>query len=153
MALALAGCGVDAQPPDGSFNARSGTLHEELRIDGYAEDLVPIGAVAVSDDGTIALAQTQDAMVRLFTPAGEFLGGFGGRGEGPGEFMNLTRLGWLAETLWVYDPAQLRFTFISPTLELGRTVTNIAPTARPAPEDVGRVPEFPFVYPQAIDKA
>jgi hypothetical protein len=117
-ALLLAACGDRA--PDGgaasegvrTFEIRWATIVEEVRIDGYAEDLVPIQFVVVADDGGIAITQAQDAAVRFFTAEGEPAGRFGVQGEGPGEFLMTGRLGWLADTLWVFDPRVRRMTLI-----------------------------------------
>ena len=100
-------------------------LTEELRIDGYAEDLVPISSIAVSADGTIAMIQQQDALIRFFSRSGEPLGTFGGRGEGPGEFMMPVRLGWHGDTLWVLDRALQRASFVAPSLELARIQSHL----------------------------
>ena len=94
----------------------------DLRIDGMAADLVPIGGVAVAKDGTIALVQAQDHKIRFFDANGEDVGSFGRRGEGPGEFESMSPLGWLADTLVVYDGELRRFTLVSGEFELVRTV-------------------------------
>ena len=43
----------------------------DLRIDGMQADLVPIGGVAVMADGTIAILQPQDYIIRFFSAGGE----------------------------------------------------------------------------------
>jgi hypothetical protein len=88
-------------------------LREDLRIDGYKADLVQITGVAVANDGTIALNQTQDHGVRFFGPDGSDLGLFGREGTGPGEVALLVSAGWLADTLWAFDMQQRRYTLIA----------------------------------------
>jgi hypothetical protein len=92
------------------------------------------------------MAQAQDGQIRLYSSAGELQGSFGRRGEGPGEFMNLSQMGWIADTLWVYDSNLRRITKLSSDLELLTTIANVPGTARPAPGDENRIPEFPFAY-------
>jgi hypothetical protein len=135
----LAGCGE--APTTRAGETLQATLTEELRIDPYARDLVPIPRLAVAEDGTMALLQPQDGLVRFFTEDGEFLGEVGGEGQGPGEFTSMFRVGWIADTLWVYDTRQRRLALISPEREFIRNVANPR-EARPATEDIGRIPAF-----------
>jgi hypothetical protein len=153
LVVLLGGC-ADAQPEAGSATggapqpSGSATISEELRIDGMAADLVPIHALAVAGDGTIAAIQSQDHVVRFFRSNGEAAGTFGGKGEGPGEFTSMARLGWLADTLWVLDVRQDRLTFISPEMKLSRTMV-VPRAARPAPADSAHIPSFPIIIPMA----
>ena len=129
---------------------RTAALLPELRIDGWTEELVPIAALAVSSDGVIAFTQAQDGQVRFYAASGKPLGRLGRRGEGPGEFLNPYRLGWVADTLWVYDGRQRRISFVTPERTVARTLGNIPGAALPRPEDAGRVPEFPFAFVSGI---
>lgn len=127
LALLLLGC-VEPRQADAGYPMVGGpaaVLSEELRIDGWAEQLVPIRRIAVSDQGIIAMSQAQDGQIRFFTAEGEPLGTFGGRGQGPGEFQQPVRLGWQGDTLWVVDPELGRVSFISPSLELARIESHI----------------------------
>lgn len=129
--LFLPGCiesGQGARYP--SLDEPVAVLREDLRLDGHAEDLVPIYSAAVSDEGTIAIIQRQDGVIRFFSPLGEPLGSFGGRGEGPGEFVRASYLGWLGDTLWVLDNPLGRISFILPSLELARMQSNLPYAAR-----------------------
>ncbi len=99
------------------------TAVRDLVIDATANDLSPVTWVALAGDGTIALGQVQDHLVRYFDAKGKALGTFGRDGEGPGEFRRIERAGWLADTLWVTDGAQARFTVIGPDRKLLRTVS------------------------------
>jgi hypothetical protein len=97
------------------------TLHEELRIDGIANDLVPIGSLAVARDGGIVITQPQDHGIRLFASTGVFLGFVGGPGEGPGEFADVSSLGWVADSLWAFDFQQKRLSLFGPDRQPVRT--------------------------------
>jgi hypothetical protein len=129
------------------------TLEEELRIDGYEHDLVPIDTavrVAVARDGRIIIAQQQDAELRFFSADGEPIGRLGRRGEGPAEFTNLWRLGWMGrDTLFAYDFSQRRFTLIDPDFQYVRYV-HVPNGARPSPELADRLPEFSTVFGGAL---
>ena len=125
------------------------SITQELRIDGMESDLVPIHAIAVAGDGTIAVIQSQDRLVRFFRSNGEPAGSFGAKGEGPGEFASLVRLGWLGDTLSVLDQRLHRITLISPSLTLVRT-TMVPRSAKPAPADSTRIPSFPIIVPMSL---
>ncbi len=65
-----AGCSTDGSGAGADEALRAFALEEELRIDGYEHDLVPIDTavrVAVARDGTIAIAQRQDNEIRFFS--------------------------------------------------------------------------------------
>jgi hypothetical protein len=100
----------------------SANLTRDLRIDGYQANLSLVTYVTVDHSGTIVIDQPQDAKILFFSPSGRRLGEFGRRGNGPGEFEQLGPLGWLGDTLWVFDLHLLRFTMISPGRKLVATV-------------------------------
>ena len=149
--LLMASCSNDT--PDTQADTIRFTLEEEMRIDPYANGLVPLNAtrpLAVAEDGTIAVAQMQDAVVRFFGPDGEFLTEIGGRGEGPGEFVQVWRLGWMGgDTLWAYDQGLRRFTLIDPDLSYVRYI-HVPNGARPGPALDGRFPSFSTVFGGAL---
>lgn len=72
-------------------------------IDGMEEDLVWVDELAVRADGVIAATQRQINAIRLYSRTGTPIAVLGGRGEGPGEFRLPRRIGWMGDTLWVYD--------------------------------------------------
>lgn len=135
---------------DLSFDHSVALLTEQVRIDGTSEDLVSIGAVAVASDGAIAFTQVQDGAVRLYSADGIVVGSFGRQGDGPGEFQRPAALGWIADTLWVYDTQGRRVTYVTRSLQLLRTHSNVASTLRVVPEDAGRIPEFLRSFPAAV---
>jgi len=98
-------------------------LVRELRIDAAANDLSPISSLAIAPNGTIVVNQQQDRHLRYFDASGKSLGTFGRQGQGPGEFMNVGRTMWVADTLAVYDGMNRRLTLISPDRKFIRTVS------------------------------
>jgi len=64
---------------------------EELRLgslDGPEESSFGyVDAIAVAPDGTLYVADVQVPAVRVFDPAGTYLGDLGRKGEGPGEYI------------------------------------------------------------------
>jgi hypothetical protein len=151
------GCGERSPGAADLVLTRTGTVRgvvqldasAEMRIDGYEADLVAISWLGVTPDATVAVFQSQDHLVRYFDHAGLFIGSFGGDGAGPGEFQNLPRGGWKADTLWVSDPQLRRITLISPVRTLVRTLPLLF-TARPLAADSTTLPDFPFVSPYAL---
>jgi hypothetical protein len=132
--------------PDGSAPF---DLVEDLRIDGSQADLVPIHTIAVDGRGMIAVAQRQDHAIRFFDAAGVALGSLGRDGEGPGEFRDVTRLGWLADTLWVLDMQLHRLTLVDSARRFVRTV--LSPGAsRANPVDSIAKPAFFLAIPFAM---
>ena len=130
LAVVCFACGGTSERSEWRLMASEGTMEgvpqlqaePEMRIDGYAADLVPISWLGVGPTGTIAILQTQDHVVRFFDSAGSPVGSVGGDGEGPGEFRTLQRGGWKADTLWVSDFALHRVTLISPEVAFLRTL-------------------------------
>lgn len=95
----------------------------DLRIDAIEHDLSPISGIVVSPNGTIALAQPQDGVIRFFDRNGKPIGRFGRKGFGPGEFGSLTRMGLLHDTVYAFDVAARRLTLIAPNQTLVRTIS------------------------------
>lgn len=67
---------------------------------------LPHEGIAVSEDGLVAFRQIsgQFRQVYVYDTDGRRRTIVGGLGEGPGEFSNPHRLGWLADSLWVFTP-------------------------------------------------
>ncbi len=99
------------------IDAGSVTLIQELRIDGYTEELGSIGwnapsvSLAVSEDEQIAFRQFEDRQVRVYRPGSDTAVVIGGSGNGPGEFIYVGQMGWIGDTLWVADGQLSRLTF------------------------------------------
>jgi hypothetical protein len=60
--------------------------------------------------GRIYVLEQRPPEVRVYEPGGAFVRTLGRRGEGPGEFLMAGGLGWLGDTLWIQDGANLRVT-------------------------------------------
>ena len=108
------------------------TLTPTLRLDATTEDFSPLLAprtggtsFIVGSGGEIVVSQTQDAVVRVYDSTGTLTKSLGRRGSGPGEFRNIFRLGWIRDTLWVYDAGQRRFTRFDGQWQLAHT--NVLP--------------------------
>lgn len=137
--LALAGCGEEAvasgwtvqedtlangtprvvnlPPPDG-IEPRW-VVEEELRIGTMdAEGPTTFGevkAVAVTDDGRIAVLDAGAQEIRIFGPDGAHLHTFGGEGQGPGELSNANGMVLGPDGLLrVNDPRNARLSFFHP---------------------------------------
>ena len=119
-------------------------LTRELRIDAVEHDLSPIAFLAVAPNGTIVVTQQQDRNLRYFDASGKSLGTFGRQGQGPGEFMNVGRTSWVADTLVVFDGMNRRLTLIAPERKLVRTVPlTITISLRPRPGGDTPPAQFP----------
>lgn len=69
-----------------------------------------VGAVQLTD-GRILVAEGSDREIRVFSRSGEFLGSWGRRGDGPGEFRGMSDLFLLpGDTVGVYDLGTRRYT-------------------------------------------
>jgi hypothetical protein len=79
------------------------TATRELLIDGQANNLVPVRFVRADPAGRIYFTQMQDANIRVFSPDGVLLRTVGRRGNGPGEFQGLGRIGLHGDTLWASE--------------------------------------------------
>lgn len=101
-------------------------LTRDVRIDANTHDLSNVGWLEVAPDGSIVVSQPQDGLIRFFSATGAPLGSFGRKGRGPGEFEQLARGGWLADSFWVSDFSTRRFTIVAPDRTFARTVPWIA---------------------------
>lgn len=122
---------------------------ETARMDGHEEGLVPVGETAVSADGRLAFAQSQVRQVRVLSGEGRPLFTVGAPGDGPGEFRAISRVGFLSDTLWVFDGRLSRITLFDSGGKLLST-SRISTEAFPAGDDRRRLPEFPVVLPLAL---
>jgi hypothetical protein len=130
-------------------------LVEEVRLDANTEDFPDVGSVLVNARGDMVVFVNKDQQLRFYDAAGNKLGTFGRVGSGPGEFRRANLLGWVADTLWLFDFDQRRVTYISPNRQLLRTellnqslnsmagyAPGSAPAARPAPPVEGAIAMF-----------
>ena len=90
---------------------------EEIRIgsrDDPDEGFSRIGALAVTDNGTLYVLESQAREVRVFGPDGRRLGTRGRSGQGPGEFSRPAAIGLVGDTLWVRDGGNGRISWFGP---------------------------------------
>lgn len=75
-------------------------------------------------DGRVVVADGGSREIRIYGPEGDFLGSSGRRGNAPGEFQLINDIGYgPGDSLWVYDFGTRRFTILTDSAELVRTVT------------------------------
>jgi hypothetical protein len=74
-------------------------------------------AIAVRSDDRVFVATDVGPRIVEFDKEGKFIRTIGGPGEGPGEFRNALEIGFLGDSLWVYDPRLARVSIFSPTGE------------------------------------
>lgn len=98
--------------------------------DDDGELLDVIGATRLPS-GNIAIADRGLYEVRVYSRQGRLIGKSGRRGEGPGDFVNVTRL-WrgAGDTLMVFDMAQKRVSLFSSTGQYIWSWPRIAATSR-----------------------
>ena len=101
-------------------------------------DWVSAGAMAVSRAGIVAVAEGADWQVVLFPVGGRAPTRIGRKGEGPGEFESIGRIGWHADSLWVRN--QRKLSLFSPS---GQFIRDI-PIPSPQLALPGREPERPL---------
>ena len=111
------GCGTSPAPDSGSDAGSDRTPEWTLRRD------VVIGSVdhpvyafsgvraVLADEDHVYVLLIQEALVRVFTRSGEFVREFGREGEGPGELLMPSGMGWHGSRLWVANWGSTRFTF------------------------------------------
>ena len=98
------------------------------------------GVLADADHVYVLLGQ--EGKVRVFTRAGEFVRDLGGRGEGPGELMMPSSMGWRGSRLWVADVGLRRFTLLDVATGEAETI--------PYDVDAPLAYHFSSVVPRAI---
>jgi hypothetical protein len=96
-------------------------IEEELRLDANAEDFSSSVRVLVGTRGEIVVPLSQDGQLRIYDSTGRRIAAVGRRGQAPGEFQSLGRVGLKADTFWVHDARARRFTYVAPTGEILRT--------------------------------
>lgn len=67
-----------------------------------------VSGVAVTDDGTLFLADRSESVIHVYSGSGEYQRSIGREGEGPGEFQNIVQPQLRNGMLFVYDLDQLR---------------------------------------------
>lgn len=72
-----------------------------------------MGWVRVAPDGRVFVVDQAENRLMVYAPDGSSVRTIGRKGEGPGEFLSLSSLGFLGDTLWVVDRNQRRISFFS----------------------------------------
>ncbi len=93
-------------------------------VEGQAEYLFSrIGPAALLPDGRIAVADMDEAAIRLFSPDGSFDLAFGRRGQGPGEFSYISGIKVVPpDTIVVHDSRLYRLAKFLPSGSLVSTL-------------------------------
>src|SRR5688572_9035216 len=88
------------------------TATRDLRV-GEIDDpdyaLTWMQGIALGADGSFYSLHYPEKMVRAFGPDGKLRAKFGRSGKGPGEFDNPAGIGWLGDSLYVWDSVDQRF--------------------------------------------
>ncbi len=108
-----------AQEPRPVHAAVAQTLPGEGRAERLSLD--PVNSAVVGRDGRLVIAQRATMSVKVFSADGRLARSIGRRGDGPGEFRDVTEVGLLFDTLWVSDGRLRRVSFFSPEGRLLRT--------------------------------
>jgi hypothetical protein len=97
------------------FSGQDPLRLEEVARFGTLDDFTSVSAVSVSTDGKVAVVDGVERHVFICTKDGRDCELVGHRGQGPGEFEMVGRIGWRGDTLWVTDPLLGRVTRFSKT--------------------------------------
>ncbi|WP_419163213.1 hypothetical protein [Candidatus Palauibacter sp.] len=110
-ALVLA-CGIQLSSGPVLGQTPEWSLRRVVAIGSVDDRVYGLSAVrdVLTDADYVYVLLGQEGRVRVFTRAGEFVRDLGGRGEGPGELMTPSSMGWHRSRLWVADPTLRRFT-------------------------------------------
>lgn len=120
----LAGFGAPvAAQPTGNWQLPSRPSSVIGDLDGPPERIFGrIAGVVRLSDGSIIAADQQASQIRFFGPDGRTIAVKGRAGGGPGEFRTILSLHrCTGDTVVVYDPSALRFTWFGPRGDLLRT--------------------------------
>ncbi len=69
-----------------------------------------VAAARFTPEGDLLIGDASTGEVRSFTSAGEWIGSFGARGQGPGEHQDISGIWISGDTVWVGDNLALRVT-------------------------------------------
>jgi hypothetical protein len=75
--------------------------------------LTSIVVFGIGRDSTVYVMDKRKRSIHHFSNTGDYLGGFGGQGSGPGEFQKLTEATVIDDQLWVWDSALNRVSVFS----------------------------------------
>jgi hypothetical protein len=118
--LAALGCSADPPPMLGEGELREvrAVLLEESDT-AFIGDIVRSRVVSFSADGRIAVGSRMSSRVLVFSGNGAFEGVFGREGEGPGEFEQISSVGWdPSGRLWIADTGNHRVTVLDAAFDV-----------------------------------
>lgn len=113
----MLGCGTspapDAGSDAGSDQTPEWTLRRDVVIGSVDHPVYAFSGVraVLADEDHVYVLLIQEALVRVFTRSGEFVREYGREGEGPGELLMPSGMGWHGSRLWVANWGSKRFTF------------------------------------------
>ena len=82
-----------------------------------------VGGAIVLRDGRILVVDQQSALIRVYSPQGEHIEDWGGRGEGPGEYSSLQRVfPYRGDSILVTEFVATRFTILDDHGRFGRSM-------------------------------
>ncbi|WP_420634366.1 hypothetical protein [Candidatus Palauibacter sp.] len=119
----LPGCGTSPTPDQDPDQPPEWTLRRGVTIGSVDDPVYGLSGVrrALADEDHVYVLLLQDGVVRVFTRAGEFVRDLGREGEGPGELMMPSEMGWYGSRLWVANWGSTRFTLFD--VETGEAET------------------------------
>jgi hypothetical protein len=122
VVLLLLACAEDLRTP--SFSSQNRVLKHTVRIASEGDSEAPLTRVfgIAADPTRVFVGEGMDRDIKVFSRAGEYLHSIGRRGMGPGEFVNPVWLGLCGDSLWVFDAALNRLTFLTDTGEVMSTL-------------------------------
>jgi hypothetical protein len=127
LIVVLPGTGVSGDPWRAVYEKGSGGLVEDLCIGDEESDdylLYAPSAVDVDSHGNIFVVDLKLNCVKKFSPDGEYISTFGGKGEGPGEFvMPLPMVVDREDNVIVWDYGNRRFTIFDDEGHLVRAMS------------------------------
>lgn len=147
LAIAFGGFAPFVQNPTEPAQLR---LIPEWKFDGSVNDLVSISDIKANPRGLVAFTQPEDFKVQILTKSGSHLATVGRKGSGPREFRYPSIVGWLGDTLWVFDVPLQGVTLFSAE---GKYLSNQA-VRMPQSTAIQRsvIPSFSTVIPRAVHK-
>ncbi len=110
--LGFVACGVHLASGPVLGQTPEWSLRRAVAIGSVDDPVYGLSVVrgVLTDADYVYVLLGREGRVRVFTRAGEFVRDLGGSGEGPGELMTPSGMGWYGSRLWVADPSSRRFT-------------------------------------------
>ena len=90
-------------------------------IDDPEQALSTIGHVVIGPGGELFVSQPESGDIRVFNTDGKLSRVIGRRGKGPGEFENVSYIGFKGDTLFASDDGLERVSYFSPNGKFWRT--------------------------------